>query len=839
MDGPDWATGVVAGPAGSGKTMLLVQYLDVLRGCGSPAAWLSVDTHDDEPAAFWSGVLSATSVACAPIDAEVSRRLDGLRPPTGPVDDDFLAAFGATLAPLPAPLHLVLDDAHALRTAGTIDGLARLPDLGPRTLRVVLGCRGEPPLPADRLAAEGRSWRLDAADLAFDAEEARALLRLHRVPLTDDLLAGLMARTEGWAAGLRLAALSLADRPDAPALVTDDRTGEYLESEVLQRLPPDRRVVMAATVVPDEVTVGLAERLTGRVDAGAVLERFVRDDLLVTRVGTDPPRYRYHPLLRSHLLGVSARQNSAALQAVHAEVGEWSRDAGDPDAALAHATAGEDWLAVLDLLDLDGPGLVLRAPFRTVRDAVARLPTEFQDAAPALLVRGLLALLEGDLVAARPYLDLIGPGVPGVADDWHGTLRAALRLHAALLRGARADELTGLMNLLGGAPPGPGEVGALAAAVRGRARSMLGDHDGAAADLAYAAEQARRRHADYLVLYCLTQLAVTSSMAGRLPESADRAESAIGFAADRGWLAAGMMAPTYGVAACTAWIRADPDVVERHLGLARAVGSGVEPTVALTVQLLSAYTRFERTVDAADMRQDTSAIWRQADERVIPAPALGIFCLTEVTVALDFRDEAWARHILSLARWNLPRSGDLMVIRSLAHLRTGRRTAARTALEPVLAGDVACPLYLRVHAWLLALEIAVAEARPAVARAALRTALELAAPSHIVRPFLDRPVRTAGIRTEQNAADVDRGFLDRLLVAAGRRVPPSAGRPQLTQRETDLLHDLPSLLSMEEIARVHVLSGNTVKTHLRALYRKLDVHSRREAVDRAREIGLL
>ena len=278
---------LVSAPAGAGKTTLLASWGSSRQPPG-PVAWLSLDPADNQAGKFWAYALAALGRSGAvPGDSP----LRALAPPPDP-DERFLAPLVSGLAKLPAPVVLVLDDLHSITDATVLEGLEFLLRHAPPQLRLVLATRVDPPVPLQRLRVSGRLSHVRAADLAFTVAEVAELLAASdgRPTLSDDDLALLQARTEGWAAGLRLAAMSLEGQPDPHRFVTelagDDKSiADYLTGEVLDRQPQELRSFLLQTCIVDELNGDLADTLTGGDDGESMLARLERANGFVTTVG--------------------------------------------------------------------------------------------------------------------------------------------------------------------------------------------------------------------------------------------------------------------------------------------------------------------------------------------------------------------------------------------------------------------------------------------------------------------------------------------------------------------------------------------------------------------------
>ena len=293
---------VVVAPAGWGKTTLLSQWAhDLQQGCA--VVWVSLDETDDDPVRFWSYVLTALQgigrVTTAPLSA--------LSTPGVSAVDLALPMLVNELSGVHGAYVLVLDDYHLVQHREIHEGMEFLLSYLPPSLRVVIASRMDPPLPIARMRARGELNELRAADLGFTVEEAAAMVRAVGDVSLDDVAAGLLwERTEGWAVGLQLAALSIrgAARPAAAAMAIhgDDRhILDYLSTEVLQRLRPQQRDLLVRTSVLERLSGRLCDDVLERQGSGAILDQLDRADLFVVPLDARHEWYRCHHLFREAL----------------------------------------------------------------------------------------------------------------------------------------------------------------------------------------------------------------------------------------------------------------------------------------------------------------------------------------------------------------------------------------------------------------------------------------------------------------------------------------------------------------------------------------------------------
>ncbi|NED98583.1 LuxR C-terminal-related transcriptional regulator [Phytoactinopolyspora halotolerans] len=844
---------VLSAPPGAGKTMLMTQRCQEFDARGIPVAWLSLDTEDNDPYTLWSGVLAACAAAVGSRQRQVQRALASMRPLGGEVDKGFLRTFYAAIEPLPDGLLLVLDDLHEVVSHSALAGLGRLLKTLPRGLRVMLGCRRDPALPIPRMILDGSATEIRAADLAFADDEARELLQGHGIQLADDDLAMLLERTEGWAAGLRLATLSLAQREDKRGYIAtfagEDRpVSDYLVSEVLAQQPADIEAFLLDTAVAEWLLPELAGALSGRPDAGAVLRRLTRDNILVTGQDVAARSYRYHALLRSYLLAELDRRDVTARPRLHRVAADWFAHHDMPSMALDHAVDAEDWDLVAELLDREGLRLLMAGEGASLTSKLDMLPAEVL----ARPVVGLLAVIcaaqSGDLARAGDHFDTVGRDPYRHADARLRRLHMAAVLCEARLRGVRTPAVMDALNTISAPMDGvrdrPLELFALANS--GMLRTSMGDVDRAEADLSAALGLARELGCDFLALDCLAHLAGSAASRQDFGTASAWSAEALKLAADRGWRSSSRMLPAYLVAAWAAWQMHDMAAAAEYLALAAAIDADVEPEVVFATRLLRAFVEFVESQDRRAVLTRLRSMWADAEPTWLAPFAVCSYCLTEVQMALAIADSGWAAQAAARARRLVGKRGDVLVMDALIHAHNGAEGPARQALASVLAGEAPCQVRSsEIAAWLLEAQIADGSGQPARAYEALRRSIDLAAPGRAIRDVAsasDR-VRALLIHNLGRFGGHD-GFVAEVLDVTHRAVGGAdatggAARDTLTARELELLRDLPSMLTLEEIASARVVSVNTVKSHLRALYRKLGVNSRREAVECGRGLGLL
>ena len=371
-------------------------------------AWLSLDAGDNDPRRFLAHLLASLEAAGA-ATPEAGELLEAVA--AVPVEA-VLTSLVNQLDQLPGPTVIALDDYHVIEAPEIHQAVTFLLDHLPPRVTLAIATRADPPLPLPRLRARGELVELRAAELRFTPEEAGAFLTgVMGLPLTDDQVAALEARTEGWVAGLQLAGLSLRGVDDAAPFV-EDFTGshrfvlDYLVEEVLRRQPDDVRAFLLDTAVLHRLTGPLCDAVTGRSDGTAMLEALERDNLFVVPLDTQRRWYRYHHLFADALRARSAAEQPNHVAALHRRASDWYAAHGLPEDAVAHALAGDDPERAADLVEAALPDLRRERQDRLLRQWLTALPDEaVRKRALLATYRGWTRLVEGDLDGLTAWLD--------------------------------------------------------------------------------------------------------------------------------------------------------------------------------------------------------------------------------------------------------------------------------------------------------------------------------------------------------------------------------------------------------------------------------------------------
>ena len=815
-------------------------------------AWLAVDRTDTRAAQFWA----------AAIDAVLAAGEKGLNPlRSGELlgGDEFVPAFANAVGRLKAPLVLILDDFQELRAPGVSEQLDALLRHPPDNLRLAIVSRSDPRLSLRRLRLEGNLAELRASDLAFTFEEAAKLFELTDIELTADQVRALHEQTEGWVAGLRLAALSLQACDDADELIRtfagDERTvADYLVEEVLQRQPEEVRDFMLRTSVVETISPDLADALTRRADGALILERLQRANAFVSCVDEQGPWYRYHGMFRELLASQLRHRMPDALAVQHRYAARWYAKSGRNVQAARHALQAGDWELAATVLSGGWLQLLVRGEAAAVADLIETLPRRLVTREPELAIAAAGSLLDcGELEQGLEYLELADHNASSVKPNRRADLilgRSVAQLYQGRAAG-RFEAVRGIaLKLLAG-------HGSASLALSGRERRAVALlHLGIVETWAGTPRRARgaledalalARHAGcrYLEFSALAALALVEALNGALRRSAELGHEAAAMAQRHGWLRLPASAAAHCALAICAYHQNTMARAGEYLDAADAAARGSRDRPVLTVANLTRalvalrfgdVERAERAVSRA--RQDV-AEWR------VPVRLAGLLSAVDADVlvaagrgadALEAADEArhfgWGEAALVAAKLAL---SDGEPARALELTADGLSGSTRM-LRPSTAIELRALSAVASHQ----------RGNDDVALELVEQALALAEPEGYMSPFLavGAPLRELLLRRIR-AGTAHRSLAGQLGEALDSH---SVGSPEqrtalllepLSDRETAVLRYLPTALSKAEIASEMFVSVNTVKTHMKNIYRKLDVTDRSHAVRRARTLHLV
>ena len=575
---------LVCAPAGYGKTVVLADWAHASTGVD--IAWVNLDRDDNDPRRLWASVVAALA-ACP--SASPTSRLHApwvWRPGAQP---EFLAELADAVQELSRPVSLILDDVHELVDPVALYGVQTLMRNRPTNLQLILSTRLDPPLSLPRLRLAGRLWELRADRLRFSPEDAATLLEKSGLRLTAAQVDTLHQRTGGWAAGLRLAALAVARTADPDAFLDqfsgDDRSvADYLVGEILSRLPEDIQEFLRVISISDPIPSGLAAELSGREEAGSLLDRLEHQTSLLTTVERRRDEYRIQELLRTYLIADLQRQGPTRSAELHATAARWWAGRDRPIMALDHAGRSRNPTLLSELLRRFAVPLILTGDHGPLRRALSSLGTHATASDPWLALTAALTRLEsGDLSAARADLRHVRQCWPSHDSMDLAVLRAAVEQLAA-----PADERspTGAATDLDAVSAEP-SLEALARLSRGTALLERDDRAGARVELEAALDLGCRHDFHYLSMQCQVLLGVIACIGGEVRTMLTRSTEALAATTRHGWQGSTWSAAATSMVAHAALLRGEAPEAERLAAEGLALRHGVlSPLLRFALQVV-------------------------------------------------------------------------------------------------------------------------------------------------------------------------------------------------------------------------------------------------------------
>jgi LuxR family maltose regulon positive regulatory protein len=841
---------IVSAPAGSGKTTLLRQWA---RSSVDRVVIVSNRPGETDAQRFWAGILEAVG----PSDPGGGEEAD---PVTTPDVDSILGEVLTLLGSASERIVLIVDDLHELRSPEALARLETLVERLPSDSRLIFSSRRDPQIHLHRVRLEDEVAEIRAVDLQLSEAETGALLRGSGLTLSEEAVASLHDRTEGWAAGLRLAAISMADHPDPERFVQEFSGGhravaEYLIAEMLDSQAPEVRDMLLRASLLDRVNGELADLLGERTGSERALLEL--EDANAFVVSLDPGRtwFRFHQLLTDFLRLELRRTTADDVPVLHRRAADWLLDHGDVSGAVRHILAAGDWVGAVEMISDNVFGLALDGRVETVDALLASLPRGPATEHPELsLARAITRLEHGHLEEAAAHLDRAESHLGGVSTRRRPGLAAAVASsRQALARrrgqfGTVIDQVEALES-----PPADGSDAHLVLTDDIRAATMMhvgivemwsGSIVDAERHLQEGADLAEAIGRPYLEVACRANLAFlsgfTSFVVGR-----ERSEKAIELAESHGLENGPVVAPALVTIGGNMVCMGEFDGARRWLERAStALDGGADPALAVHLHASNGMLH----AAAGDLPGALAELLRAEEnqaqvegEHVLAGMVAGWRASTEARLGLVDQARATLRALPD----DYSGRGEIRNARAVIEMTEGDPTAALDTLEDVVKErlPVAHDLNL-VEAHLLAAKAYAQLGRREDARRETEDALAVAEEERLILPFAlcDALALIEDLHSHATAHGALRIEVRQMLTGSTpirRSAPSDPPLDPLSPSELRVLGYLPTNLTRPEIAAELFVSLNTVNTHVRNIYAKFGVNGRSEAVATAREAKLL
>jgi LuxR family maltose regulon positive regulatory protein len=855
---------LVSAPAGYGKTTLLSAWVATF---GQPVAWLALDSGDNDPARFLAYLLAALQTIGDDVGTGV---LDRLQAPQPPPMEELLTTLINQIDSLSASFVLVLDDYHLIAAQRIHEALAFLLDHPPQNMHLVVATRADPPWQFARLRGRGQLTELRLADLQFTQDEATVFLNeVMGLALSAEDISTLTYRTEGWIAGLQLAALSMQDRQDLPGFIaalagSQHYILDYLVEEVLHRQPEDVQAFLLRTSILDRLTGPLCDALTleheaGAGDGQAMLNRLERANLFVVPLDERHQWYRYHHLFADSLRACLEQARSGLVPDYHRRASRWYEQHGYLSEAIEHALSAGDLDRAACLIEQAAEPTLMRSEFNTFLGWVEALPEEVARAHPLLhvyytgieLMNGLpLQVAEGRLqeaMAAEPSRAVSAAVATFrmLIAAYRGDTRQSAELSQRALE-LLAEDNRFLRSLLAG--------------ILGITYLWSGDFATAVNALGEAVRIGQQIGNLTVTVLALCHLAELHIMRGQLYEARASFEQALERARDR----RGRRRPIAGLAlmgmgyVLREWN--ELEVARRRIVEGIELAARWEETGTFT-----GYISLALVEQAWGDREAARAAMHQARQVVMGFEGMEVAAI----VTGVYQARLWIQQgdYHAVIRWAGERrleeriaSGELeqgsrtvpflyaaleYLAYAEARIAQGRPVEALAVLSPLLPVTEAGGWTMFVIEALVLMSLAFQALSDAPrAMRSLERALSLAEPGGFVRLFVDRGASMAMLLRQAASRGMAPDYVRKLIeaFAVDQGLPPTSTPTlvePLSKREAEVLRLLATDLTSAEMAQELILSVHTVRSHIKNIYSKLNVHSRYEALARAEELNLL
>jgi LuxR family maltose regulon positive regulatory protein len=888
---------LISAPAGFGKTTLVIEWT---HNSDQPIAWLTLDAGDNDPARFWAHFIAALQTIYEGIGEAALTAFQSRRPP--PIETLIADIINEiTVIPDPFPrssvsdFSLVLDDFHLITNHQINDALTFLLNNLPSQMHLVLSCRADPILPLARLRSRGQLTEIRSADLRFTTDEAAAFLNeVMGLGLSVEEISTLDERIEGWIAGMQMAALSMRGRKDVSGFIKSFSGShrfvlDYLMEEVLDQQSSDIQEFLLMTSILEQMTAPLCNAVTGSSNSQTILAKLEQANLFLVPLDDERRWHRYHHLFADLLRSRVEQAQPDLVPALHCRASEWYEKAELIEEAVAHAFSGEAYERAATLVEQNAIQLIIDGKHPTVSSWLEALPDELIRARPWLCVyhawirywSGLREQVEDCLQNAELAL----ANTPLLSKDEKRSVKiplptenekaafskaegqhiagyiAAIRAQNALSNEKIPRALEMAQRAVELLPEGD-YMRSLAGIALGAAQGSQGDVGASQQAYAEASASAQKFSYQTLSVSATCYLGMAQAKQARLHEAFRTYREALELAIGPGgrqlpiagfplvklgdllreWndLEAASCDLIKGVEVCAQWGQAD-FLADGYVALMRLQLAQGNLKGALNI-----LRKVEHLAQRAKI-DDFIQCW-----------------LDECRLRLWL----YEGNLEAAVRWaqtsGLSVDGELSYHHDLHHINLARVLVAQGLQQPsgtyldealdllarlLVAAEKVGWIHKEIKILILQALALKAGGDSEEALTALARALTLAEPGGYVRTFIDEGIPMGKMLRQAVAKGIAVGYAGKLLAAVEEETAdkPRGIKPTyspaliepLTKRELEVLRLLTTHLPSTEIARELVISTNTVRSHIKRIYSKLNVHSRRDAIRRAEELGLL
>jgi LuxR family maltose regulon positive regulatory protein len=859
---------LVTAPAGYGKSTLLSEWT---RQINLPVAWLTLDEGDNDPTRFLAYIIAALQTIYKQFAAPA---LEGLRSSPPPSIESTLTQLINELSLIGEPIVLILDDYQAIEFQPIHDAVSYLIEHSPPQLRVVIVSRIDPPLPFARWRGRGQLSELREVDLRFTSRESTDFFtQAMGLNLEKNELEVLASQTEGWVAGLQLAAISIKNSTDRSAFIAEfsgshEFIVDYLTDEVLGKTPKELRDFLLQTSILKQLSAELCDQVTGGQNGTRSLEQLRENHLFLLPLDTERHWFRYHPLFADLLQKRLMEEQTDKIPTLHQRASQWFVSNDDPEQAIYHALQAEDYEGALEIIERIAERTLIRSEFTLFLRWLDVIPAKMIQTRPRMLIFGATASLfsAGDSETVSAMLD---EALKADQDQEFAGEISALRAIIATLKGDVEESIERSLNAMETLPESNIFLRSLVIGNLSLAYISTGDIENAA-DLFSQAAQAAERAGNYMAaVMALRRLAEMALLSGDLHRAWDICERGLTVAV----YPDGEPLPVAGVL-----MAVQGDILRERNQLPEAqilMEAGIELVLRWSelgaVELYLYLARVNRSLGDAEGAQkaiDTARQISARNESSRMAPVIVNLFQARLWLQLGHLAEVekWEREYqpfgtyLEAQGYNPKYHHHLLEIEGIlfARLRLAQGEWAESVeiLEPFHQAAIELKRTGKVIEILMLKAIASLKMRENdSAIELLGEALGIAETQGYMRIFIDEgePMRElltllfedVRKRETSSSASVSPKYLNQLLAsltaestAVKTREPAGITAP-LSDRELEILRFLPTSLTSTEIAQELYISPNTVRFHIKNIYSKLGVHQRTEAVERARDLGLI